>query len=77
MTEQELILLTRVLSVNLSGLVERLPLSAEDALGVVSGAFAETLARQLGGIVPAVERMRDLADLMERQAFAGMERKEG
>lgn len=73
MKDDELVLVTRFVTGAFLEMVKNLPCNDEDAISVLTGAYLETLAQHLGGVFPTVERLRNIADLAERQAFANLD----
>lgn len=62
----------RALAGGLIDMLDRLPIGREDHPMLLAAALAEVLAQKLGGIPQAVERLRLVADVMERQAMDDM-----
>ena len=69
LTDDEFNAAARQWAVTLLGMLDRLPVEGDQAIKMLSAAFSEVLAQRLGGIPQAVERMRLMADVWERQAL--------
>lgn len=50
--------------------LDKQPLDQDQAANLVTATLVEVLAQRLGGVFPAVERLRLVADIFEAQAFA-------
>lgn len=71
-TDSEFSEASRQWALGMLGMLDRLPVDRDQATNLLAAAFSEVLAQRLGGIPQAVERMRLLADLWERQALDEM-----
>lgn len=71
-TDTEFTEASRLWALAMLGMLDRVPVDGEQATNLLAAAFGEVLAQRLGGIPQAVERMRLLADLWERQALDDM-----
>lgn len=68
LTEKQLNDASRLLALILSEKCTRQGIPRDEVVGVVSAAVVELLAQHLGPI-GTVERLRDLADVLERQCL--------
>lgn len=68
LTDEQFAASSRLLALSLARSCESRGIPADEAAGVLSAAFLELLGQWLGP-VGAVERLRDLADIAERQVF--------
>lgn len=66
MTDEQFAGAVHALSLALTMAIERRGIPQEEIGKVVTGTLAQCLAQNIGP-VPAIERLRDIADLMERQ----------
>ncbi len=73
MSDEQFKATARELALGLLGLMERKGISGDDAPAIIAAALGECLAQLLGGVFPAVERMRDIADIWEGQALGKSE----
>lgn len=71
MTDREFVATSRAMALGILAACHRSALSPDDATAVAGAALTESLAQMLGP-VGAVERLRDLADTIERQLLAEM-----
>lgn len=55
-------------------MLDRLPVDGEQATNLLTAAFSEVLAQRLGGIPQAIERVRLIADVWEKQALGDLGR---
>lgn len=68
LTEQQFIAVSRSITTSLLDSAARHHLSPADTAKVAGGGLAEVMAQQIG--IPAtVEQLRNLADILELQAF--------
>lgn len=70
MTEQQFLKTSRGLALGILTACRARTFSKDDTAAVASAALVETLG-QLFGPVGAVERLRDIADVVERQLLQG------
>jgi len=68
MTDEQFTLVSRAMATEFSNTVARSGMSPDDAVNLAGASLAEIMAQQLG-IFGAVNRLRDLADVMEKQAI--------
>lgn len=69
MKEQELIATSRTMAVALLEAAARKGVSGDDLTALATNALIEVLGQRLGTVFAVVERLRDLADIVERQAL--------
>lgn len=69
MTDEQFAGAVHALSLSLSMMIERRGIPEADSSKVLTAALAQSLAQAIGP-APAVERLRDYADLMEAQMLA-------
>lgn len=66
MTDEQFSAAVHVLSDSISAAIDRRGISQQEASKVLAATVAQCLAHQIGPVA-AIERLRDLADLMEAQ----------
>lgn len=69
MTEQELIESSRAIALGLLRLAERKGATVDEVTALCTNALIEALGQRLGSPFAVVERLRDIADIAERQAL--------
>lgn len=68
MTDEQFTLVSRAMATAYSDTVARSGMSPDDATNLAGASLAEIMAQQLG-VFGAVNRLRDLADVLEKQAL--------
>lgn len=69
MTDEEFGVNVRALATSLTMIIERKGLAPADVNKVLTATLAQSLAQAIGPVA-TIDRLRDFADLMERQVWA-------
>lgn len=68
LTDEQFFATSRTVAMAILAAAEQKKLSSDDVVAIASSALSEILAQNLG-VFGTVERLRDLADVFERQAL--------